>query len=213
MGFKIRKGADLSEDDQDAGEWSEAEQSAYAAESPDTGREKTKITKQMKDFIEGIVEGKSQFHAYRSAYPNAQGSDRTIRQNAYKLSKHPGVIWHLEQRQGETAEVLATDLNAARLHVIRGLITHSVTGKQEGTRLKALELIGKATGLFSPQTQTEKAVVSVADLRKELDGHLKTLERVKPAKQTLNVYTDIIDAEEKPVAESAERREPGAHDV
>ena len=207
MPLKISKGADLGNEDQGGETWgelmSEAEQSAYAAESPITERVNTKITKAMMQFIEGIIEGKSQFHAYRSAYPNAKGSDRTIRQNAYKLMKHPGVKHHLEQRQGETAEVLATDVNAARLHVIRNLVTHSVTGKQEGTRLKALELLGKATGLFNPQVQTEKQAISVSDLRKELDVHLKALERVKPAKQTVNVYTDIIDAEEKPVAAGA----------
>ena len=199
MGLRIQKGADLSLGDPEVGEWSEAEQSAHDAESPNTQGDKVKITKAMGVFIEGLIEGKSQFHAYRSAYPNAKGSDRTIRQNAFRLTKHPGVVYHLEQRQGETAEVLATALNAARLHVIRGLITHSVSGKQEGTRLKALELIGKATGLFNPQAQNEKAVVSVADLRKELDVHLKTLERVKPAKHTIDVYT--------------EQSEPGVIDV
>ena len=147
-----------------------------------------------RSFIEGIIEGKSQFHAYRSAYPNAKGADRTIRQNAHRLMKHPGVKYHLEQRQDETAEVLANDANAARLHVIRNLITHSTSGKQEGTRLKALELLGKATGLFNPQQAEQKQVVSVADLRKQLTGHLKTLERVKPAKQTIDVYT--LDADQ-----------------
>ena len=196
MGLKISKGADLGEGMDGVPEWgegmSEAEQSAYDAEPPKGRDTNTKITRAMRVFIEGIVEGKSQYHAYRAAYPNAKGSDRTIRQNAHRLTKHPGVRHHLEQRQDETAEVLATDANAARLHVIRSLVTHSVSGKQEGTRLKALELLGKATGLFTPQTQTEKEVVSVADLRKQLTSHLQTLERVKPSQQTIDVYADAL---------------------
>lgn len=197
MGLRISKGADLGNEGSEAEKWglgmSEAEQSAYAAEPPKGREESTKITRAMKVFIEGIIEGKSQYHAYRAAYPNAKGADRTIRQNAHRLMKHPGVKHHLEQRQDETAEVLANDANAARLHVIRSLITHSTSGKQEGTRLKALELIGKAVGLFTPQAQTEQAVVSVADLRSQLTSHLKTLERVKPAKQTIEVYTQGAD--------------------
>lgn len=200
MGFKISKGADLREGADGVPEWgegmSEAKQLAYDAEPPKGVIQNTKITKAMGVFIEGIIEGKSQFHAYRAAYPNAKGADRTIRQNAHRLMKHPGVKYHLEQRQDETAEVLANDANAARLHVIRNLITHSTSGKQEGTRLKALELLGKATGLFNPQQAEQKQVVSVADLRKQLTGHLKTLERVKPAKQTIDVYT--LDADQSP---------------
>lgn len=200
MGHKISKGADLVEADAGVPEWgegmSEAEQSAYDAEGPKERPESIKITRAMRVFIEGIIEGKSQFHAYKAAYPNAKGADRTIRQNAHRLMKHPGVKHHLEQRQDETAEVLANDVNAARLHVIRNLITHSTSGKQEGTRLKALELLGKATGLFTPQAQVEASVVSVADLRHQLTSHLKTLERVKPAKQTIEVYADALQAED-----------------
>ena len=206
MGYKISKGADLVEADAGVPEWgegmSEAEQSAYDAEPPKGREESKKITRAMRVFIEGIIEGKSQFHAYRAAYPNAKGADRTIRQNAHRLMKHPGVKYHLEQRQDETAEVLANDVNAARLHVIRNLITHSTSGKQEGTRLKALELLGKATGLFTPQAQVEQAVVSVADLRSQLTSHLKTLERVKPARQTIDVYADALQAEDASNPES-----------
>ena len=202
MGFKISKGADLEKADGEVPDWgvgmSEAEQSAYAAEPPKVGADTKKITRSMKVFIEGIIEGKSQYHAYKAAYPNAKGSDRTIRVNANRLMKHPGVQHHLEQRSEETAEVLATDANAARLHVIRSLITHSTSGKQEGTRLKALELLGKATGLFNPQPTEQKQVMSVADLRKELTGHLKTLERVKPAKATIDVYTHDGYADQPP---------------
>ena len=129
MGMKISKGADLGEDLEPGQAWgegmSEAEQSAYDAEPPKVRPENHKITRAMRVFIDGIVEGKSQFHAYRAAYPNAKGADRTIRQNAHRLMKHPGVAFHLSQRQDETAEVLANDANAARLHVIRNLITHS----------------------------------------------------------------------------------------
>lgn len=200
MGFKISKGADLGKGADGVPEWgegmSEAEQSAYDAEPPKGRPDNHKITRAMRVFIDGIVEGKSQFHAYRAAYPNAKGADRTIRQNAHRLMKHPGVVYHLSQRQEETAEVLANDANAARLHVIRNLITHSTTGKQEGTRLKALELLGKATGLFAPQVQTQTEVVSVTDLRKQLASHLQTLERVRPAQQTIDVYAETLAEEE-----------------
>jgi hypothetical protein len=45
--------------------------------------------------------------------------------------------------------------------------------KQEGSRLRALELLGRAAGMFrDQQAQTEKPVTA-EELRRELAGHLK----------------------------------------
>jgi hypothetical protein len=55
----------------------------------------------------------------------------------------------------------------------------SKKAKQEGTRLKALELMGKAAGLFTPTDVQDKAVVTADQLKRELAGHIKLLEQGK----------------------------------
>ena len=51
------------------------------------------------------------------------------------------------------------------------------TAKQEGSRLKALELMGKAVGVFTPVTDTVIIAPTADQLKKELSGHLKLLKR------------------------------------
>ena len=55
----------------------------------------------------------------------------------------------------------------------------SKKAKQEGTKLKALELLGKAAGLFTPTEVQDKAVITAEQLKKELAGHLRLLDQAK----------------------------------
>ena len=195
MGLRIQKGADLSLGDPDVGEWSEAEQSAYAAEPPNTVGQNTKITKSMKVFIEGILEGKSQFHAYRSAYPNAQGSERTIKANAWKMSQDIRVQRMLQEHWGETVEALTEDSVAVKRYVIKNLLELSKEAKQEGSKLKALELMGKSVGMFKQSEDKEDKEVTADQLKQELAKHLRLIKNVKPiSKQS------IIDVTPEPIS-------------
>ena len=59
------------------------------------------------------------------------------------------------------------------------LFRSSKQGKQEGTQLKALELMGKACGLFTPTEVKDKAVITADQLKRELAGHIKLLDQAK----------------------------------
>jgi hypothetical protein len=64
--------------------------------------------------------------------------------------------------------------------VLKELLALSKGGKQEGSRLKALELMGRAAGMFQPQVAEATEKVTAEQLRRELSGHLKLLDNVKP---------------------------------
>jgi hypothetical protein len=64
--------------------------------------------------------------------------------------------------------------------VLKELLALSKAGKQEGSRLKALELMGRAAGMFQTQEADKPAAVTPDALRKELAGHLKLLDNVRP---------------------------------
>ena len=81
----------------------------------------------------------------------------------------------LEDAWGETAEALTEDLAATKRYVLRQLLALSKGAKQEGSRLKALELMGKAAGVFTPSAETEVVAPSADQLKRELSGHLKLL--------------------------------------
>ena len=126
-------------------------------------------------FIQGVIRGQSLRASYREAFQNDTGSDASISASANKLMKDPRVQEALKEAWGETIEHLVDDVVASKRYVLKGLLALSKKGKQEGTQLKALELMGKACGLFTPTEVQDKAPVTADQLKRELAGHLKLL--------------------------------------
>ena len=168
---------------------SEAEQLAHLAERPrlrKDGEHKGSSTPRPKPlsprqvlFCQGVIQGKSLRQAYRDAYGNDTGSDASISASANKLMKDPRIKHILEEAWEETAEHLSEDISASKRYVLKGLLALSKNAKQEGTKLKALELMGKASGLFAPTEVQDKAVITADQLKRELAGHIKLLEQGK----------------------------------
>ena len=138
------------------------------------------LTASQMEFTKGMIIGKTMRQAYRDAYPNAKGNDQVITSSAYRLSKDERIQKALQEAWGETVEVLAEDTAATKRYVLKELLALTKGGKQEGSRLKALELMGRAAGMFQPQVAEATEKVSAEQLRKELSGHLKLLDNVKP---------------------------------
>jgi len=161
----------------------DAEVLARAADAPArrkdgqviTSTRQRQLTPKQMAFFRAKVSGMSNTDAYREAYPDDHSSNRVISANAYKLTRHPVIGQMLEDAWGETAEALTEDLAATKRYVLRQLLALSKGAKQEGIRLKALELMGKAAGVFTPSTETEVAAPSADQLKRELSGHLKLL--------------------------------------
>jgi hypothetical protein len=172
---------------QDVGE---AEAAAAAAQAPrtrvdgqpmgsDTPRGRP-LTPSMIRFAQGVIEGKSRRQSYRDAYPNAKGGDATISACAHRLSKDPRIKQMIQTGWDETAEELADDRAAQIRYVNRALVALSKTGKQEGTRLRALELLGRAAGMYREQQAEADKPLTAEQLRQELTGHLKLVSIAKP---------------------------------
>jgi hypothetical protein len=161
----------------------EAGQAAAAADSPrmrvdgqpvgsDTPRGRP-LTPSMIRFAQGVIEGKSRRQSYRDAYPNAKGADATISACAHRLSKDLRIKQMIQTGWDETAEALADDRAAQIRYVNRALVALSKAGKQEGTRLRALELLGRAAGMYREQQAEADKPLTAEQLREQLAGHLK----------------------------------------
>jgi hypothetical protein len=167
----------------------EAERSAALADAPTLradgqvvgiaeGRSKP-LTSQQVLFCQGVIEGKSKRQAYRDAYPNAKGSDATVSACAHRLAKDPRIQRMIQAGWEETTEALADDVASTKRYVMRSLVALSKGGKQEGSRLKALELLGRASGMWQAQQPEAEKPVTADQLRKELAGHLKLVGTAK----------------------------------
>jgi hypothetical protein len=168
---------------------SEAERMAHVADKPkrridgrpvgSDHRRGKGLTISQHRFVAGVIRGLSLRQAYREAFQNDTGSDASISASANKLMKDPRIKHILEEAWEETAEHLSEDISASKRYVLKGLLALSKKAKQEGTKLKALELMGKACGLFTPTDVQDKAVITADQLKRELAGHIKLLEQGK----------------------------------
>ena len=173
---------------------SEAERLAAHAEPPqmrvdgkpkgsDEYKRVQPLTPSQMEFTKGMIAGKTMRQAYRDAYPNAKGSDQVITSAAYRLSRDTRIQSALQEAWGETVEVLAEDTAATKRYVLKELLALTKGAKQEGSRLKALELMGRAAGMFQIAKEETAEKPSAEQLRRELSGHLKLLDNVKPIKR------------------------------
>jgi hypothetical protein len=71
------------------------------------------------------------------------------------------------------SEALTEDIQATKRFILRQLFALSKQGNQDNTKLKALELLGKACGLFNPVHVKEK---SHQDLKQTLKQRLVEFE-------------------------------------
>lgn len=173
--------ADDCQDDNEPGLDSEAEQTADA---PTVKRQKinTKpLTEQQKLFATLVIQGKTRREAYRLAY-NTSMSDSAVSSNAAKLAADPRIAAMISAAWDETVEHLADDVASTKRYVMRKLVALSKDAKQEGSRLKALELLGKTAGLFVQQEAAAEKAVAPDQLKRELQQHLKLLDNVKTLK-------------------------------
>ena len=72
------------------------------------------------------------------------------------------------------------DQVAARRHVLEQLYAHANDQKaRTSDKLKALELMGKAFGMFTDKTETKVEQVDPERLKRELDQHMQTFKQTK----------------------------------
>jgi len=175
-------------EDQSADHASEAEQFAHALAKnaqkprrrvdglPVAGEHKRSLplSPSAMAFVQGVIRGQSLRQSYREGFKNSTGSDASISANANKLMRDPRVQALLKEAWGETIEHLVDDMAASKRYVLKGLLALS-KDSQPSTQLKALELMGKACGLFTPVEVQDKAPVTADQLKRELASHLKLL--------------------------------------
>jgi hypothetical protein len=170
----------------------EAERAAAAAQGPTLrgdGRHlgavhQRQMTPQQQRFADLLIEGKPPREAYRGAYNNQSAADSTVATAAYKLRRHPLVSKALQDAQEQTHDVLVEDTQAAKRYVLRSLVAMSEGAKQEGSRLKALELLGRASGMWRDKPEVVTKQVTAAELKAQLQGHLRLVGNGKAVERT-----------------------------
>lgn len=152
-------------------------------------RRQRPLTAHQMAFTQGVITGKSLRQAYRDAY-GSSANDQTVSAAAGKLMRDPRIAALVQQAWTETAEHLTEDRAAAQRYVMRQLIALSKDAKQEGSRLKALELLGRSAGMFRDTVEQTQAAVSADVLKRQLQQHLRLLDTSRTLRATRSTTID-----------------------
>jgi hypothetical protein len=138
--------------------------------------ESKKTTPKMKLFASLIGEGLSPPEAYRKAYDCTNSSNATIVANANKLLNDARIGLLLEPIYHAKKEMVIQDELAVRRFVMSELFTHAQEADGTGHKIKALELMGKAVGLFNDRSSEEHDdSADVEKLKAELRAKMASL--------------------------------------
>ena len=139
--------------------------------------EEKQLTPKQRMFISLVIQGNSPREAYRKAYSATTENEATIGAAANRLMNLPKVKRLLEANWNQQEKNIIMDQQRTRLHIMEQLLTHS--GNNEvpiSARLKALELMGKAVGMFTDKIETKVEQISADQLKNELSQHLDLLD-------------------------------------
>jgi len=134
-----------------------------------------RITPKMRAFASLVAQGNSPREAYRKAYAvRSDTAESTVIASANKLMKDQRISGLMEPIWESVKQNVIDDAIATRRHVLEQLHAHaSNTEARASDRLKALELMGKAIGMFVDKSEQKVEQVDPEQLKRELDSHLK----------------------------------------
>ena len=134
-----------------------------------------RITPKMRAFASLVAQGNSPREAYRKAYAvRSDTAESTVMASANKLMKDQRISGLMEPIWESVKQNVIDDAIATRRHVLEQLHAHaSNTEARASDRLKALELMGKAIGMFVDKSEQKVEQVDPEQLKRELDSHLK----------------------------------------
>jgi len=138
-------------------------------------RNEPRITPKMRAFASLVAQGNSARDAYRKAYEVRSGtSEATVIASANKLMKDRRISALMEPVWEAVKQNVIDDAIATRRYVLEQLHQHAADDNvRTSDRLKSLELMGKAIGMFVDKSEAKVEQVDPEQLKRELDSHLK----------------------------------------
>lgn len=110
------------------------------------------LTAKQEKFVQGIIEGKSQAEAYRSAYNTKKMADKTIWENASRLMADSKVAARVNELR---SQMMAASIMSAkgRLEWLTNLINNAEEGTNE--KLKAIDIMNKMQGEYVQKVEAD----------------------------------------------------------
>ena len=132
-----------------------------------------RMTAKMRLFASGVAQGLSPREAYVKAYDTRRMGDATIITEANKLMRDHRINTLLEHVWESVERNIIDDAIATRRKIMGDLLKQADDDKAKTSdRLKSLELMGRAIGMFTDKSEVKTEAVDTEQLKRELDEHL-----------------------------------------
>lgn len=150
----------------------------YGVDEP---KPSNRLTPNQQVFVQNLLNGMTMLDAYKDAYDTRTENDSTISVNANRLIKLPKIAALLGSLTDTFKEKIVRDAVDTRRYVMEQLYTYAAApDKPDNTRLKALEMMGRAVGMFTDKVEQKVEQISTDQLKEELKSHLSLLDNVTP---------------------------------
>ena len=137
------------------------------------------LTAKQGRFAAAIAGGADQTLAYKTAYDAENMSPQAIWVESSRLKRNPKVALKIDALNAE-AEVVRQGLLSSREEAILARLEHeALTAKTDSARIRALELLGKAAGLFTEKIEIEQVERSAEAIERDIRQRLQRLGLVK----------------------------------
>lgn len=150
------------------------------------GKMKTGLSPKQRLFARCIASGSgmSLADAYREAYDAENMSPAAIRTEASKLASHPDITLMVEQIKSQERRAQLAQTTSDKERVLQRLRELSASETEidsgDGTRLRAVELLGKASGVFAVSGDDSEVTKTSSELMAELEVMLESVASDQP---------------------------------
>ena len=135
----------------------------------------TGLTDKMEAFAQGVTSGLSLSDAYRAAYVTDQMDPASVHTLAYRLMTDVQVRSRIETLNREIEDnrrMMAVSDAEAALKTLRQMMRGADT---DSVKVRAAELLAKASGMFTDKVEVTNTDRSVADIQQAITDRLRRL--------------------------------------
>ena len=112
------------------------------------------LTAKQENFVELLTQGICQSSAYRGAYDTQNMSDKTVWEEASRLRRHPKVSTRILELDKEKKARRRLQAVSREERVLNELERIAFGDGPVAGKLKAMELLGKHIGFFTPKKES-----------------------------------------------------------
>ena len=139
-------------------------------------RDTDRLTAKQESFAQKVAAGSILSDAYRESYAAENMADKTVWSEACRLAQNPKVATRIRAIQDENEQSRRVIALRREEYVLKKLQEEAEHAETDGSRVRALELLGKTVGLFSERIEIEQDTdKTAAELEQDLERRLAAL--------------------------------------